>query len=96
MESRDLNGGSVDAIFETLEARFPDITIERLKVTHPGGDDDNLWFLRRGSNATYEMQIETRAGGEPPFLLEGDAEGQRVETSSAATAIRVAAEWLEG
>jgi hypothetical protein len=96
MRRDHLSGGPVDAVFSALEARFPDIVIERLQVSHPDADDDNLWFIRTHTDAAVAVQIETHPGGEPPFLVEGDDAGQRVETSSAGEAITVATGWLEG
>jgi hypothetical protein len=92
MQRDHLSGGPVDAVFAALEARFPGVVLERLQVSHPG-DDDNLWFVRAHVDAAVTIQIETRPGGQPPFLVEGDDVYQRAETSGADEAVALAAGW---
>jgi hypothetical protein len=87
----DLTGGPVDEIFGALRARFSDLWIERLRVTHPA-DSDNLWYLgRHGSDE--EIQIECWPEGRPPFLLEADT--AREEVLEVREAVATLGEWLE-
>ena len=64
----DLTGGPVDEIFGALRARFTDLWIERLRVTHPA-DSDNLWFVgRHGSDEGRQMRHlgAVRSAGRAP------------------------------
>jgi hypothetical protein len=78
----DPTGGPVDQVFDQLRRLVPDLIVERLRVTHPG-DDDNLWFIGDGQGRD-RVQIETYPGGRPPFLIEN---GGRSETSDVAEAV---------
>jgi hypothetical protein len=57
--------------------------VTRLVGTHPSDDDDVFW-VKVGSR---EVQIDTGDGGVPPFLLENEEEGSRLETSDPELAI---------
>lgn len=83
-------GGPIDEIFDGLRARFADLWIERLRVTHPA-DDDNLWYLgRRGSDE--DVQIECGPDGRPPFTLESDT--AREEVLDVGSAVATLGGWL--
>jgi hypothetical protein len=57
-----------DAIIEDVTQRFPSATVEQLQVTHPGADDDGLWYFGLpGSDG--DIQIESW-DGMCPFLIE--------------------------
>ena len=60
----------IEAIADLLVSRMPGVTIQQLKVTHPGADDDGLWFVNHPS-ARYEAQLESPTG-QCPFLVESD------------------------
>jgi hypothetical protein len=60
MDESYLSGGPVDGIFAALAENFPGVSIQRLQVSDPGTDDDNLWFIRLRPDATVEAQVETR------------------------------------
>jgi hypothetical protein len=87
----------VDRVFGVVQRATPGVTIERLIVTHPG-DDDNVWRLSVGpqpwATGQRNVQIDTAPGGTPPFLVEGDDEGQRLETSDPAEAAEAILRWL--
>lgn len=70
------------------------VSVERLQVRHAGVDDDDLWFIRVGDDAAAEVQIETGADGNPPFLIEGMADDQRLVTSDTAEAAITIERWL--
>ena len=60
----------IDQIIELLRREIPGVEITQLQVTHPGADDDGLWFVRvpgRKGN----VQIES-SSGDCPFLIESD------------------------
>lgn len=52
--------------------------MERLRVLHPGADDDGLWFFRLPPYPD-ELQLESPSG-ECPFALESAGERARADT----------------
>ena len=36
----------IDQIIERLKTEIPSVQVTQLQVTHPGADDDGLWFIR--------------------------------------------------
>ncbi len=60
----------IDQITELLRRHIPGVQITQLQVTHPGADDDSIWFItvpgREG-----EVQIESSSGN-CPFLIESN------------------------
>jgi len=61
---------NIDELTAALQHAYPGITIERLRVTHPGADDDGVWFVRHPA-ALVDVQVES-ANGEAPFSVESD------------------------
>jgi len=60
----------IDIVLERVRALHPDAKIEQLKVSHPGVDDDGIWFFGiRGEKR--EIQIESSTGA-APFVIEHD------------------------
>ena len=66
----------MDEILTSVQARFPDAVVTRLVGTHPADDDNVFWLQRLG----VEVQIDTGPGGSPPFTVEGDGPGARLDT----------------
>jgi hypothetical protein len=60
----------IDRIIERLKAEIPDVHIVQLQVSHPGADDDGLWFIEVPGRAE-KVQLES-SNGECPFLIESD------------------------
>ena len=85
----DLVGGSLDEVFAGVRRAVPGLIVERLRVTHPG-DDDNVYFLG-DERGPVRVQVDTFPDGEPPFVIEAR---DRVETSDVAAAIAVICAWL--
>jgi hypothetical protein len=87
----------VDAVFSQVQQAVTDANFERLAVTHPA-DDDNVWWIWIGPGprdiGQRSVQIDTAPGGTPPFLVEGDGEGQWLQTSDAAEAGAAVIRWL--
>jgi len=54
----------IEAIIRQLELAHPEICAEPLTVTHPGADDDGIWFFRLPANRA-EVQLETSSGNVP-------------------------------
>ncbi|BCB83154.1 hypothetical protein Psuf_004670 [Phytohabitans suffuscus] len=82
--------GPLDRVFDGLRATFPELWVERLRVTH-AADDDNVWYLgRQGSD--LEIQIDSAPGGAPPFILESETALETVD--DVRTALERLSEWL--
>jgi hypothetical protein len=60
----------IDDIIERLKAELPGIQIAQLKISHPGADDDGLWFIKIPGKAG-QVQIES-SHGSCPFVIESD------------------------
>ena len=65
----------IDLIIERLKAEIPGVHIAQLQVTHPGADDDGLWFIEI-SGRSETVQVESSNGG-CPFLIESDFNDER-------------------
>ncbi|GAA1693120.1 hypothetical protein GCM10009765_48110 [Fodinicola feengrottensis] len=82
-------GGPIDRIFAALRELFPALLVTRLSVKHMS-DDDNVWFLSLTRN--FDVQIDSRPGGNPPFLLESDR--ARMSTDDLVVAVETLDLWL--
>lgn len=78
----DRTGGPLDDILRSVQERFPDATVSRMVGTHPTDDDNVFWVQRTG----VEVQIDTGPAGTPPFTVEGDEPGTRLDTDDAGAA----------
>jgi hypothetical protein len=78
----DRTGGPLDDILHSVQARFPDATVSRMVGSHPADDDNVFWLQRTG----VEVQIDTGPAGTPPFMVEGDEPGTRLDTDDAEAA----------
>jgi hypothetical protein len=58
----------IDRIIERVKNLIPDALVEQLWVSHPGVDDDGLWFFRLPGIAK-DIQIES-SQGVCPFIVE--------------------------
>lgn len=68
----------VDQIIKRVASAWPDVEVRQLHVSHPGADDDGLWFFTRGR---FEAQIESSTGM-CPFLIEADESSFRFTAHS--------------
>ena len=74
----------IEELTEALQRAYPGITVEQLRVTHPGADDDAVWFVKHPA-ALVDVQVES-ADGEAPFSVESDlAPPTMAKTVAAAT-----------
>ena len=87
----DRTGGQLDDILRSVRERFADAGVSRMVGTHPADDDNIFWVHRSGS----EVQIDTGDGGAPPFTVEGDGPGTRLDTDDAEAATERVARLLE-
>lgn len=77
-------------MLDLVRRHYPGLVVERLRVTHPG-DDDNLYFL--GDEFGLDrVQVGCAPGGRPPFLIE---DGGAVQTSDVEEAAAVITSWLD-
>jgi hypothetical protein len=60
----------IDQIIERLKAELPGVQVTQLQVSHPGADDDGLWFIKIPGR-DGGVQIES-PDGICPFLIESD------------------------
>ncbi len=70
----------VEKIIELVRAIHPEVQVEQLKVSHPGADDDGLWFFSQ-PESPFEVQIES-SDGMCPFLTETNETDARFTTTS--------------
>ena len=70
----------VDKIVELIRSVHPALVVEQLKVSHPGADDDGLWFFGQ-PDSPFQVQIES-SNGACPFLVETDETNTRFTTNS--------------
>lgn len=60
----------IEQLTSALQRAYPDIVIEKPRVSHPGADDDAVWRVNH-PRALTEVQVES-SGGEPPFMVESE------------------------
>jgi len=63
-------GRDIETVIAILKRTYPSIAVQQLPVTHPGADDDGLWFFRHPA-MNAEVQLESPTGA-APFLVESD------------------------
>lgn len=82
-------GRDVDQIIERVKQRVPDANVWQLRVSHPGVDDDGLWFFTvpDAELSLYRpksIQIES-SYGMCPFVVEHDDMESSAEAETART-----------
>ena len=82
----------IDAITATLRLTHPLIRVRQLVVSHPGADDDGIWFFTH-PDSEFEVQLES-SGGTFPFLVETDRHNDRGSAQSVAQAVHLIEAWL--
>ncbi len=70
----------IDEIIRRVINICPTVKVRELEVSHPGTDDDGLWFFQEPCGK-FEVQIES-SEGTCPFLIETDESVTRVTTKS--------------
>jgi hypothetical protein len=58
----------IDIVIERVRSRLPAVVVGQLEVSHPGIDDDGLWFFRLPVEKK-EVQLESSTGA-APFIVE--------------------------
>jgi hypothetical protein len=70
----------IDQIIRLIVSFCPTVNVRQLNVSHPGADDDGLWFFNR-PGSEFQVQIESPTGA-CPFLIETDESDARLTTKS--------------
>ena len=65
----------IEQIIELLRKEIPGVEVAQLRVSHPGADDDGLWFISVPGRIG-EVQIES-SSGTCPFLIESTGISER-------------------
>jgi hypothetical protein len=60
----------IDTVIAKVRALHPDAIIDQLQVSHPGVDDDGLWFFGLPGEKK-DIQVESSTGA-APFTIEHD------------------------
>src|SRR5262249_22214255 len=66
----------IDHIIERLRDELPGVEVAQLQATHPGADDDVVWFIKIPGREGA-VQIESPHGN-CPFLVESDLTDDRI------------------
>ena len=73
----------IDQVIQQLKSRLPEVEVDQLEPTEPGGGEDGLWFFRL-PGTEQEIAVETANGGSP-FTIEHDDMRSSAEAETAAT-----------
>ena len=60
----------IEILVQSFNTIYPTVKVRQLEVSHPGADDDGLWFFQEPSTEV-EVQVESSTGM-LPFLIETD------------------------
>ena len=82
----------VDKIISLVRVTSPAVTVEQLKVLHPGADDDGLWFFNQ-PESPFGVQIES-SNGMCPFLIETDEANARLTGNSVEEVVQIVSSLL--
>lgn len=70
----------IDQIIRVIVSACPTIKARQLSVSHPGADDDGLWFFD-WLGSEFEVQAES-PNGMCPFLIETDENNRCLTANS--------------
>lgn len=82
----------VDIIIQSICNLCLGVNVRQLKVSHPGADDDGIWFFTQ-PQSEFEVQIESPTGM-CPFLIETDESDDQFTGGSIEETVQVLAELL--
>jgi hypothetical protein len=82
----------IEKLIQSFNTIYPAVNVRQLEVSHPGSDDDGLWFFRT-PNSNLEVQIESSTGMFP-FLIETDENDTQTTTATIAETIETLARLL--
>jgi hypothetical protein len=85
----------IEVISQNVRSSFPDVVIEKLKVSHPGVDDDGLWFFSLlGHKKTIQIESSTYLC---PFIIEHSdmkSSGEAITASTVEHVVREISSYL--
>ncbi|WP_050027518.1 hypothetical protein [Verrucomicrobium sp. BvORR034] len=61
----------IDAVVKVVRSAIPQVEVVQLQVSHPGADDDGLWWFRLPAVAR-DIQIESSTYNCPFFMEHSD------------------------
>jgi len=70
----------IEILIQSLNTIYPAVRVRQLEVSHPGADDDGLWFFEK-PDSKLEVQIESSTGM-CPFLVETNESETRVTVTT--------------
>jgi len=73
----------IDRIIQQVKERQPTVLAEQLAPSHPGSDEDGLWFFRIPGTAG-EVAIDSPTG-DCPFVIEHDDMRSSAEAETVAS-----------
>ena len=76
----------IDQIIQSMMKICPTVKVRQLEVSHPGADDDGIWFFKQ-SGSEFEIQLESPKGM-CPFLVETDENDVRLTAHSIDEVVR--------
>jgi hypothetical protein len=82
----------IDQITRLILNACPTVRVRQLSVSHPGADDDGIWFFNR-PDSEFEVQAES-PNGMCPFLIETDKSDTRVTANCIEEAVAIIANLL--
>jgi len=82
----------VEKIIHEITRAYPAVKVRQLQVSHPGMDDDGIWFFVQ-PNSDFEVQIES-SWGMCPFLIETHESNARFRSTSIDETIQIVATLL--
>jgi len=82
----------IDQIIQSTMKICPTVKVSQLKVSHPGVDDDGIWFFKQ-PGGEFEIQLES-SDGMCPFLVETDENDARLTANSTDEAVSILVQLL--
>jgi hypothetical protein len=82
----------IEQIITSIRKVCPTVKVRQIKVSHPGADDDGIWFFEQPGRE-FEVQIESSTGM-CPFLIETDETDARLTTGSIEQTVETLAKLL--
>jgi hypothetical protein len=77
----------VDRIIQLVRGVCPTVGVRQLRVSHPGADDDGLWYFGQPASE-FQVQIES-PNGMCPFLVETDKTDDRLTGRSVEETVQI-------
>ena len=93
VQPRHDQGRDVETVIAMVRERLPTLRVEQLQVKFPA-DDDGLWFFKL-PDGHVEAQIESSTR-RCPFLVESDANANRLDCDSIAATAEAVITILQG